>query len=406
MSNPLDKARTLFVSGNAHFEAGRLEAALADFDAALAHSPGRPSLLVNRGATLCRLARWEEALPTLQAAAQVDPDHADAWAAMGLAQQALGQWAAATESLQRAHALGLRDGALCLALADCQMRLERPGAALAAVDQALAADASLAEAWSLRGNLMREAGRLTEAAAAFDQALVHGGHPELHRFYLASVRSGEPVPPHPPRAYVESLFDDYAPDFQQHLLQDLKYQAHSRLLAPILAEGRRWPLALDLGCGSGLCGQLLAPVCDAVDGVDVSRVMVEQATASGDYRRVHHADLLPFLTASESLADLIVAADVFIYVGALDDALPAAAQRLAPGGILAFSVEQADPGHDLQLRPSLRYAHGRAAIERLATSCGLSVRALWAAAIREDQRQPVMGWYALLQRSDGAQAAS
>ena len=406
MSSALDQARTLFVSGNEHFEAGRLEAALADFDAALALAPGRPSLLANRGATLCRLARWEEALPTLQATVQVDPDHADAWAAMGLAQQTLGQWAAAAESLQRAHALGLRDGALCLALADCQMRLERPGAALAALDQALAADATLAEAWSLRGNLMREAGRLTEAAAAFDQALVHGGHPELHRFYLASVRSGEPVPPHPPRAYVESLFDDYAPDFQHHLLQDLKYQAHSTLLAPLLAEGRRWSMALDLGCGSGLCGQLLAPVCDAVDGVDVSRVMVEQAVASGDYRRVDHAELLPFLSADDGLADLIVAADVFIYVGALSDVVPAAAKRLAPGGILAFSVEQADPGHDLQLRPSLRYAHGRTAIERLAVSCGLTVRTLWAAAIREDQRQPVMGRYALLQRPDGAQAAS
>jgi predicted TPR repeat methyltransferase len=71
---------------------------------------------------------------------------------------------------------------------------------------------------------------------------------------------------------------------------------------------------------------------------------------------------------------------------------------------LAFSVEQAEPGHDLQLRPSLRYAHGRTAIERLAASCGLRVRALWAAAIREDQGQPVMGWYVLLQRAEAETA--
>jgi predicted TPR repeat methyltransferase len=206
------------------------------------------------------------------------------------------------------------------------------------------------------------------------------------------------MPPHPPRAYVESLFDDYAPDFQHHLLQNLKYQAHSTLLAPLLAEGRRWSLALDLGCGRGLCGRLLAPFCAAVDGVDVSRVMVEQASASGSYRCAAHAKLLPFLAQSDEPVDLIVAADVFIYVGALD-AVAAAGGR-PPGGVLAFSVEQADPGHDLQLRPSLRYAYGQSAIERLAASCGLGVRALWAVAIREDQGQPVMGWYVLLQGAE------
>jgi predicted TPR repeat methyltransferase len=193
-----------------------------------------------------------------------------------------------------------------------------------------------------------------------------GGDEALHRYYLASVRPGEPVPPHPPRAYVESLFDDYAPNSQHHLLQNLRYQAHSTLLAPLLAEGRRWSLALDLGCGRGLCGRLLAPVCAAVDGIDVSRVMVEQVSASGAYRCMAHAELLPFLAQSDEPADLIVAADVFIYVGALDAVVPTAARRLAPGGVLAFSVEQADPGHDLQLRPSLRYAHGQSAIERLA----------------------------------------
>lgn len=406
MTDAVDRARAHFATGNAHFEAGRFDAALAEFDAALTWVPGRPSLLANRGATLCRLARWAEAVPVLQDAVQADPEHADAWAALGLAQEALGQWADTATALQQAMTLELRSAPLCLSLAVCQLRTGQPEPALRSLDQALALDPSLAEAWSVRGNLMREAGHLPEAARCFDQALAHGGDDALHRFYLASVRPGAPVPPQPPRAYVESLFDDYAPDFQQHLLQDLKYQAHSTLLAPLLSEGRRWPLALDLGCGSGLCGRLLAPLCDAVDGVDVSRVMVGQATASATYRRVEHADLLPFLAASDEPADLIVAADVFIYVGVLVAVVSAAARRLAPGGLLAFSVEQADPGQDLQLRPSLRYAHGRSAIERLAAACGLSVQAIWSAPIREDQGQPVMGWYVLLQRPDAYMAES
>ena len=53
-------------------------------------------------------------MPTLQAAVQADPDHADAWAALGLSKQALGQWPVAAESLQRAHALGLRETVPCV----------------------------------------------------------------------------------------------------------------------------------------------------------------------------------------------------------------------------------------------------------------------------------------------------
>jgi predicted Zn-dependent protease len=90
---------------------------LTAFDAELALVPGRPSLRANRGAALCRLARWSQAVPALQAAVQADPDHAEAWAALGLAQEALGQWSAAADGLQRAMAmamaLGLRCAVLC-----------------------------------------------------------------------------------------------------------------------------------------------------------------------------------------------------------------------------------------------------------------------------------------------------
>ena len=80
MSDALDQARARFVSGNAHFEAGRLDEALADFDAALALAPGRPSLLANRGTTLCRLARWGEAVAALQAAVQpITPTPGPRW---------------------------------------------------------------------------------------------------------------------------------------------------------------------------------------------------------------------------------------------------------------------------------------------------------------------------------------
>lgn len=353
-----EQARALFVSGNAHAEAGRVDEAAADYEAALALVPGRPSLMGNLGLMRFHQQRWAEAIDLLTQAAAQDP-------------------------------------ALALTRAIALLRLNRLDEALAALDHTLALDARVAEAWSQRGHLMREAGHLDEAARCYRQALDCGAHAELHRYYLAAVQD-VPEPPSPPEVYAQALFDDYADDFQDHLVHTLRYTAHETLLQPLLAAGQRFARVLDLGCGTGLCGRLIAPLADAVDGVDIAPAMVEQARATGVYRRVDQGSLLPWLQDDDSPADLIVAADVFIYTGPLAPVFEAAVPRLAPGGVLAFSVEQADAGRALQLRPNLRYAHGRESLLALADRHGLAVQALWEAPIRHDQGRPVMGWYALL----------
>jgi predicted TPR repeat methyltransferase len=398
-ADPTEQAKAFFFEGNALFEQGQLEDAAGRYQAALALVPGRPSILANLGVTLCRLGRWPEAVATLTQATKADPEHRDAWVALGLAQEALSNWAGAAHALQQGVKLGAATAQIQLSLALCLLRLERPDEAMKALDQALALDPTLAEAWSQRGSVLRDAGQYAEAARCFEQALAHGGDETLHRFYLASVRTGEATPAQPPRAYVEALFDEYADDFQSHLIQHLKYQAHETLLAPLRVGGQRFPLVLDLGCGTGLCGQLIRPHADAVDGVDLAQAMVEQARASGAYRRVEQGDLLGFLRSQSEPAALVIAADVFIYVGALDEVFAAVRQRLQPGGCFAFSVELAGDGQDLQLRPSLRYAHSLAYIERLAKAHGFQVRQTWQAPLREDQRKPVMGLYVLLEPS-------
>ena len=392
MTDPLEQAKARFLEANAHFEAGRLADALHSFQAALSLAPGRPSILANLGITQVRLGQWAAALDTLAQATQADPSNRDAWLALAHAHEELQQWAPAVQALRQALPLGPPTAALWLALARCQLRQERPAEALRAYEEALTLDATLAEAWSQRGSLLRDAGQLAEAARSFQQALKHGGDDELIRFYLASVTE-QPVPERPPLAYVETLFDEYANDFQSHLVEALNYQAHQTLLAPLVESRTRFSRVLDLGCGTGLCGQLIRPQADTVDGVDVSGAMVAQARASGVYRQVVHGELLAFLGASTELADLVMAADVFIYVGALEAVFASVRQRLAPGGCFAFSVERADAGQGLVLLPSLRYAHGGAYVERLANATGFRVVRQWEAPLREDQRRPVMGLY-------------
>ena len=396
MTDSAEQAKTLFFEGNALFEAGQLEDAATRYQAALALIPGRPSVLANLGVTQCRLGRWLEAVATLTQATKADPTHRDAWVALGLSQEALSRWSDAAHALQTGIRLGAATGHLWLSLAMCRMRLQQPDEALLALDEAIAIEPTLAEAWSQRGSLLRDTGRFAEAARSYEQALAHGGDETLHRFYLSSVQGGA-APAHPPALYVEALFDEYADDFQTHLVEQLNYQAHTTLLAPLRASGTRFERVLDLGCGTGLCGRLIQAQAGAVDGVDLSSAMVSQAQASGAYRRVVHGDLLAFLRESTEPVDLVMAADVFIYVGALDAVFEAVRSRLQPGACFAFSVELATDGSELKLLPSLRYAHSPAYIDRLATLNGFRVRQSWQAPLREDQQKPVMGLYVLLE---------
>ncbi len=361
MNDPLHQAREHFRAGVEHFEAARLGEALERFEAALALAPQRASVLANLGITLAALGRWVDAIDPLQRATAADPQHADAW----------------------------------LALGRCHAQLARPDDALEAYARALAIDPGLAQACSERGSLLRELGRLDEAAASFERAIALGADPELHRYYLASVR-GERPPAAPPRAYVEALFDQYAGEFDAHLKRALRYSAHETLVSPLLREGRRYHSVLDLGCGSGLCGALIRPVADAVRGVDLSEAMLVQARRLAVYDELHHRDIAAFLAETPRGADLVLAADVFIYVGELAEVFRSVRRVLVAGGCFALTVELCDDSDELRLLPSLRYAHSRAYLLRLAREHGFPVRESFVAALREEQRRPVDGLYLYL----------
>lgn len=366
MNGTFEQARDFFLDGLAHYQAGRFAQAETSLSASLALLPGRPSTLTNLGATRLKLGRPQDALELLDEALAQEADNLEA----------LGHRAAALAEL------GHRD------------------AALACLDRVLALDANLGHAWSLRGSLLKEAGRLEEAATAFETALAHGADPELNRYYLAGLRGGV-TPAAPPRHYVEQLFDGYAGGFDAHL-QALHYRVPQVLaegLAASPVDRAAFTAALDLGCGTGQCGPLLRPLAGAVDGIDLSANMLAQAEALKVYRTLVQADVADHLATTDERYNLLVAADVFIYVGALDAVFAGAARVLEPGGVFCFSVEEAACGHDLALQPSLRYAHSEGYLRALAQQHGFTVERLARGTVREDQRVAIAGLFAWLSKT-------
>ena len=358
-----DAAKALFLDALAELKAGRHAPAEQRFMASLELLPGRVSTLVNLAAVRLALGRPSDSLATADAVLALEPDNADAW-------------------LHRAHALA---------------ELNRHAEALIAFQTVCRIEPGQAQAWSQAGSMLRESGRLDEAAHAYEQAIAHGADADLHRYYLAAVR-GEHAPPSAPARYVQGLFDAYAGDFDRHLVQVLGYSAH-RTLVDLLGPSQTWRSVLDLGCGTGLCGALLAGRAGRLVGVDLSAGMLEQARAAGVYASLQQADLVEHLRATGEHHDLVLAADVFIYVGALEAVFEQVARVLEPGGLFCFSAECAgDEARDIELGTSLRYAHSGRYLRRLAQAFGFEIERIDERPIREEQCVPIPGRFVRLRR--------
>ncbi len=204
--------------------------------------------------------------------------------------------------------------------------------------------------------------------------------------------------------YVRALFDDYAPRFDRHLTKNLAYRgpeliadALRRACSKRIRDFRFGPV-LDLGCGTGLMAQALEGHCGSVEGVDLSPRMLDKARRTKLYAALHEGELVSFLQGREAgTADLVVAADVFVYMAALDAAFREAHRVLRREGLFAFTV-QAHEGEGFVLGADARYAHGEAYLRDLAQSTGFTIVIIERVSTREDRGEPVPGLLAVLQR--------
>lgn len=195
-----------------------------------------------------------------------------------------------------------------------------------------------------------------------------------------------------PPAYVAALFDAYAGAFEAALVDRLQYRTPGKLAALIRAlKPAPYARVLDLGCGTGLMGTALGRDSQWLRGVDLSAEMIAASRKRGLYQSLEQIGLVQALREQGAPFDLIVASDVFNYIGDLAAVVDAAAERLAPGGLLAFSVERGADDVDFAVQESLRFAHGEAYLRRLASQSGFEVRAIEPTTLRLDAGKPVEG---------------
>jgi predicted TPR repeat methyltransferase len=281
---------------------------------------------------------------------------------------------------------------------DYLARGDRAGAA-EILEQVLETAPAFAGAWFALGAIREAEGDRERAAAAFlaardaDPQDYHGA-----RLRLARLGVGEATPTMM-QTHVRRLFDQHAPRFDQSLLQHLDYRGPQLLLDTVMAVrgsgGHRPSFAamLDLGCGTGLAGAAFRGQVDRLTGIDLSAAMIDEARRKALYDRLEIGELIEFLEAEAAAGachDLVVAADVLVYMQDLAVAAAAVRRVLAPGGLFGFTLET-HAGDGVLLRESLRYAHGAAHVRAALAGAGLKLAHLAEVSTRTESGEPVAG---------------
>ncbi|WP_419420138.1 tetratricopeptide repeat protein [Legionella sp. D16C41] len=198
--------------------------------------------------------------------------------------------------------------------------------------------------------------------------------------------------------YAANLFNNYALYYDQHVQKHLKYSLPNQILN-LLEELKisHCEKTLDLGCGTGLTGQVLRDSTQQLIGVDIAKKMLDWARPKGIYDNLIEAEALTYLTNNKELYNLIVAADVLPYFGDLSSLFQQISQHLENEGYFIFTTEISSI-MPWQLQTSARFSHHEKYLEQLAHANLFEIKAKKQIIARHQDSLPLPVWLVALQK--------
>src|SRR5262245_11212755 len=403
-------------------------AAAATYRKILEAKPDHAVALHYSGVLAHQQGRSDEAAKLIARSLEVEPDRADWHSNLGVVLRDRLELDQAVAAFERAIALDPNHANAHNNLAVVLKAQGRPVEAEAAYRAAIRVNPEFSDAYTNLGILLKSLNRMPEAIICFYKVITfQPKHPEARRLlalahcalgepekavdifeewlreepdhpiarHMLAACSGRDVPSRASDGFIEQTFDNFAASFDSKLAK-LLYRA-PELVAGMLADSELRATKqldiLDAGCGTGLCGPLMAPYARRLVGVDLSERMLAQARARGTYDELVKGELTAYLSGATEAFDVIVSADTLVYFGPLESVAAAAANALRPGGRLIFTVEEmveasGDAGHSLSLHG--RYCHSRQYLERVLKDVNLRPE-ITSAELRLEGGNPVAG---------------
>jgi predicted TPR repeat methyltransferase len=386
-----DSAEAHHRFGNYLLAGKKMAEAIGEFEKAIKKRPGFAEAYNSLGIALKSEGRLEEAIDAYKKAIEIDPNHPQTFNNLAVALNAAGKNQEAFEAYRTAISLEPDNPYVFQNIGILLKTQGKLQEALIAFKQAATLFPEYADAHHNIGSTLIEMGNSDQALLPLQKAaqLDPGNHSAR---YMAAVLSGE-CPKSVPPEYVKELFNQYSNRFDKHLTRQLSYKTPQLLriaLDDTIGKRNKFEKVLDLGCGTGLAGEVFRDVADHMSGVDISRDMIFVAENKAVYNQLHVSEINAFLSDCRENFDLVIAADVFVYFGDLDPLFSCLEKRLNPGACFIFSTEScSDEGYTL--RATGRFAHGTNFIKSLAEKYHFKVVNVTPVELRKEDDKPVEG---------------
>lgn len=390
------------LSGNIFTAQHKFEEAVKSYQQAIQLNPDFKLAYEGIGGILLFQKRWDEAIAIYKKAISENAGSVQIHVGLGMAYSSKNQEKDAIENFERAISL---DPLCFLAHFHLGNTLYKQGLfskAVASYEEAVALnpqDAHLLK--KLAHTLLYNMRDYNKAANIYKQLLILEPNDPIARHHLAAC-SGEAVPLRAENAYVEHTFDAFAETFEDVLVAKTKYCGPQLMTQAIQREcgaPRKQFAVLDAGCGTGLCGPLAAEYATHLTGVDLSAKMLAKAKLRNVYDVLIKAELTEYLQSKANAFDIILAADTFIYFGALDVLLAAARIAIRDDGYLFFTVEAyIDDGSGNEhesgycLYPHGRYGHSETYLRHTLQQTGFIIAAMETSFLRYENSRSVQAF--------------
>jgi predicted TPR repeat methyltransferase len=204
-----------------------------------------------------------------------------------------------------------------------------------------------------------------------------------------------------PSDYITTLFDAYADHYDAHLVKALDYKVPELLYQAVTAVtptplNPTWDI-LDLGCGTGLSAAPFKTIAKKLIGVDLSTKMLAEAKQKNLYNELITQDLVTFLSDKHSEYNLVLAGDVFVYMGDLDKIFSEVSTALKKDGLFAFNAE-INSREGFTTNQSGRFLHHQLYLDNLAEQYHFKIAYYKNVITRMQNNTPVYGHVYILKK--------